>query len=418
MRSKSISVLALTILVALVWSFPLNYALAQGDVIKIGTIFSRTGPLANLGLESWRGSELARINQNNRGGVLGKKIEFVNTDAPDPKAAVSETERLCTVEKVSIIIGSFSSSISFAASAKANQHKVIYFETGGIADNITQRGLKYLFRTCAPGRKWGEGQAELALNVIAPGIGKTKDTIRIAAVYEDSGYGTAMTAGARDLLKSRGVEFVADESYNFKTMDLSSLVMRLKEKKPDVIIASQYENDGILFFRQAQEVGLKFTMLIGTGAGTATEGYRQALGKAVDGRVCNCSYPGFSLNPKYAKGIDELMNLYVKAFGRKPESIFVPNGYMGTMVLWDIIKRAGSTDPEAIVKAAQETDISGNDTLLRHGVKFAPPGSKEMGQNVLATVFLEQWQDGNTYVVWPAEAALPGIKLKILPPGP
>jgi branched-chain amino acid transport system substrate-binding protein len=58
--------------------FSATPALAEDDVIKFGTIFSRTGPLANLGIESWRGAELARIVQNEMGGILGKKIEFVN----------------------------------------------------------------------------------------------------------------------------------------------------------------------------------------------------------------------------------------------------------------------------------------------------------------------------------------------------
>src|SRR5271157_1235886 len=114
---------------------------AAEDVIKIGTIFSRTGPLANLGLESWRGAELARIVQNKQGGILGKKIVFVNGDAVDPKTAVSEVERLCTVENVSVIVGSFSSSIALAASAKADQHKVVYWELGAVGDQVTQRKL-------------------------------------------------------------------------------------------------------------------------------------------------------------------------------------------------------------------------------------------------------------------------------------
>ena len=121
------------------------------DVIKIGTLFSRTGPLANLGMESWRGAELARIVQNQQGGILGKKIVFVNADAVDPKGAVSEAERLCTVEKVPVIVGSFSSSISLAANAKADQNGVVYWELGAVGDQVTQRGLKYVFRTCPTG---------------------------------------------------------------------------------------------------------------------------------------------------------------------------------------------------------------------------------------------------------------------------
>jgi branched-chain amino acid transport system substrate-binding protein len=387
--------------------------LAEEGVIKIGTIFSRTGPLANLGLESWRGAELARIVQNQQGGLLGKKIVFVNGDAVDPKAAVSEVERLCTVEKVSVILGSFSSSISLAASAKADQHKVIYWELGAVGDQITQRGLKHVFRTCPTGSDLGRDQLHFAVDELAAKIGKSKATIRIASIYEDSAYGTACAEGIRDMAKKLGVNLVIDQSYNFKANDLSSLVMRVKGTNPDVILESSYENDGILFFRQAEELGLKVKMIVGSGGGMNLPGYQKALGNAINNRVCNVGYPGYNLNPKYAKGIDKLAELYVKTFGLQPAAVFSVVNYMGTMALWDVIKRAGAMDSEKIVHAAVKTDIPGDKTLLRYGIKFYPPGNEKAGQNMLARYFVTQWQNGELVIVHPDEAASPGKNLVI-----
>jgi len=411
MKKKLIVVLSLLVFGCMFSSIPVG---AEENVIKLGTIFSRTGPLANLGLESWRGAELARIVQNEMGGVLGKKIEFINGDAVNPKAAVGETERLCTVEKVPAILGSFSSSICLAASAKANQHKVIYWELGAVGDKITERGLRYVFRTCPTASDLGRDQLRFAVNSLAPLIGKTKETIRVASIYEDSAYGTPVGAAIRDLAKSMGIKLVADESYNHKATDLSSLVMRVKAGKPDVILESSYENDAILFFRQAHELGLKVRMFIGTGGGMNLPGYREGCGDAADGLVCNMGYPGYNLNPKFAKGLDILATLYRKTFDRNPSGVFSVVNYLGTMAFWDVLKRAGSVDPEAIVKAARETDIPGADTMLHYGIKFAPPGSKNMGQNLLAHYFVTQWQDGKLYIAWPEEAATPGRKLIIL----
>ena len=385
----------------------------EEDVIKIGTIFSRTGPLANLGLESWRGAELARIVQNQQGGILGKKIIFVNGDAVDPKTAVSEVERLCTVEKVSVILGSFSSSISLAASAKADQHKVVYWELGAVGDQITQRGLKHVFRTCPTGSDLGRDQLRFAVDVLASKIGKTKASIRIASIYEDSAYGTACAEGIRDMAKKMGVNLVIDQSYNFKASDLSSLVMRVKATNPDVILESSYENDGILFFRQAEELGLKARIVVGSGGGMNLPGYQKALGNAIDNKVCNVGYPGYNLNPKYAKGIDTLAELYEKTFMLKPTAVFSVINYMGTMALWDVVKRSGSMDSEKIVNEAVKTDISGDKTLLRYGIKFYPPGNEKMGQNMLARYFVTQWQNGELVIVYPAEASSPGKNLVI-----
>ena len=386
---------------------------AEEGEIKIGTIFSRTGPLANLGLESWRGAELARIVQNQQGGILGKKIVFVNGDAVDPKAAVSEVERLCTVEKVSVILGSFSSSISLAASAKADQYKVVYWELGAVGDQITLRGLKHVFRTCPTGSDLGRDQLRFAVDVLAPKIGKTKATIHIASIYEDSAYGTACAEGIRDLAKKIGVNLVLDQSYNFKASDLSSLVMRVKGANPDVILESSYENDGILFFRQAEELGLKVRMIVGSGGGMNLPGYQKALGSALNNKVCNVGYPGYNINPNYAKGIDKLAELYVKTFDLQPTAVFSVVNYMGTMALWDVIKRAGSMDSEKIVQAAIKTDIPGDKTLLRYGIKFYPPGNPYMGQNMPARYFVTQWQNGELVIVDPAGAASPGKSLII-----
>ena len=383
------------------------------EVIKLGTIFSRTGALANLGLDSWRGAEMARVMQNKRGGLLGKQIVFINGDAPDPKAAVNETERLCTVEKVPIILGSFSSSISLAASAKANQHNVVYWELGAVGDKITERGLKYVFRTCPNGSDLGRDQLRFAIGQLAEQSGKDPKKIRIASIYEDSAYGTAAASGIRDEAKKLGIKLVADEAYNHKATDLSSLVMRVKAAKPDVILESSYENDAIMFFRQAQEAGLKVLQFVGSGGGMNLPGYRSAIGDTADGYVSNVGYPGYNLNPEYAKGIEELEQLYVETFGQRPTSVFSVMNYMGTMALWDVIERAGSLDPEALVKAARETDIPADQTLLRFGIKFAGPGEKNMGQNTQARYFISQWQAGSLWIVSPPAAATPGHVLEM-----
>lgn len=386
---------------------------AVDDEIKIGTIFSRTGALANLGLESWRGAELARIVQNANGGINGKKIVFVNGDAVNAKAAVAETERLCTVEHTSVIIGSFSSSISFAASAKANQHKVVFWELGAVGDKITERGLKYVLRVCPTGKKLGEDQLNFAVTTLASRIGKTKNTIRVASVYEDSAYGTACAAGIRALAKDMGLKLVFDESYNHKATDLSSVVMRVKAANPDVILESSYENDAILFFRQARELGLAPKMFIGSGGGMNLPGYREALGNAVDGLVCNAGFAGYNLNPDFAKGVDILAALYESTFQKKPSGVFSVVNYMGTMALFDVMKKAGSADADAILKTAQEINIPGDKTILRYGVKFLPLGDENAGQNPLAHYFITQWQDGKLWVVGPEAAALPGRGLVV-----
>ncbi|HSB04676.1 MAG TPA: ABC transporter substrate-binding protein, partial [Thermodesulfobacteriota bacterium] len=128
----------LIFLVVMVGSW--NETQAQTEV-KIGTIFPLTGPLALLGNESFEASDLAREMVNEKfGGVWGKKVAYVKADAPDPTSGTNEANRLITQENMKVLMGTYSSSISLAASAVAERNKVIYLEVIAASDEINQRG--------------------------------------------------------------------------------------------------------------------------------------------------------------------------------------------------------------------------------------------------------------------------------------
>ena len=88
-----------------------GHATAQ-EPIRIGVLLPLTGPFAKNGIENWEAMQIARDMINERGGVNGRKIEFVNGDATSPAAAISETERLITKEGIKITTGSFASPLA------------------------------------------------------------------------------------------------------------------------------------------------------------------------------------------------------------------------------------------------------------------------------------------------------------------
>src|ERR1700684_3929304 len=75
--------------------------------IRIGVLLPLTGPLAKNGLENWEAMQIARDMINERGGVNGRKVEYLQGDANTPNAAISETERLITKDDIKITTGSF-----------------------------------------------------------------------------------------------------------------------------------------------------------------------------------------------------------------------------------------------------------------------------------------------------------------------
>ena len=371
--------------------------------MKIGALFPLSGPMALLGEDMFRGSEVARKMINEQGGVLGSQVVWAKADAPDATAATSEAERLINMERVKIIAGSYSSALSFAASEVAERNKVVYWEFGATADSITQRGFKYLFRVTPMGSMYGGKAVEYSKEVLAPKFGIAPDKLKISIVHEDALYGTTCGTGAEKRAKELGLNFLGRDPYSSKATDLSPLVLKLKAAQPDVLIATSYIQDLLIFWKQARELGFWPKAVLGTGGGYALADFANAMGDDATG-VFNVDNTQYLINPSFAPGAKEAAEAYQDLFKEPPRSGHSLMNFMGSQVLFDVISRAGSTEPEAIRKAALATDIQ--KTPMGYGVKFAPPGDRIAGQDIRAFPLIFQWQKGKQVTVWPKEAAV------------
>ena len=132
------------------------------------------------------------------------------------------------MEKIKLVFGTYSSSLSYAASEVAERNKVIYWEQGAIADNITARGFKYLFRTIPRAGDFGNLAVNFANEVVAPKLKMDPKKMKVGIMFEDSLYGTTVGNSAAKKAKELGMDVVATESYSHKTVDLSSVVMIFK----------------------------------------------------------------------------------------------------------------------------------------------------------------------------------------------
>ena len=143
------------------------------------------------------------------------------------------------------------------------QKKVVFWEPGSAADEITTRGYKYTFRTVPPGEQWAYTLADFAIDKLTPVLGKTKDTVKIAIKYDDGAFGNSIDKFLLSRLQERGVKVVANEQYSPRATDLSSLVLKIKEAGADIILSTDYPNDAILFARQSKELSLPTKAVLG-----------------------------------------------------------------------------------------------------------------------------------------------------------
>ena len=226
-------------------------------------------------------------------------------------------------------------------------------------------------------------------------------------VYEDSSYGTSQYDGALDEMKKRNMKFVVASAYNKTATDLSSLILKLKEAKPDIIFAVGYINDAQLFCNQLREYGAIPKALVGGGAGYTDPQFEVGQGKFANG-VFGLDMP--SNLPLTAIKNDAVRQLaqdfrerYKKAFNEDvplaAEVVFV-----GTFALLnDVLPQSKSMKPEDIRQAALSIHVK--DTIMGWEVKF----DEKTGQNIGANPIAYQWQDGKKTIVWPEKVAVSKI---------
>jgi branched-chain amino acid transport system substrate-binding protein len=390
-------------------------ASAAGDAARLGVLLPLSGPLASLGNDVRRGFELALQLANEDGGLFGQDAELITVDVPSSTEATSQATRLITSEQVGVVMGSYASSISFAASQVAERNKVVYFEQGAVADDITSRGFKHLFRFIYPASELGGGAAQFTLDQVLPKINMSASDVRVALLYEDSFYGTAVGEGARKVLQAANVNIIDDTSYSYKTTDLSPMVQRYSQLQPDIIVVCQYTPDGILFWRQAREAGLEVKALVGNGGAHNVGDFADALGDDVNG-VLNAGTSVYidksGLTSEAAETFTRFHEEHIARFeGRKPSA----HTGMGFNAMWtvlrDILPEAGSMSPEAVREAAMALDKPIGSSIVGWGTKFDP----ETQNNTRAFPTYDQWQSKEINTVSPSDFAIADIKGLPLP---
>lgn len=380
------------------------------DKIKIGLLTPHSGSYAYSGEICRRGVDIATAIINERGGVFGKQIEWVHGNVVDPKTGISETERLINAG-IKVFLGTWGSSNAFAATQVAEKNRVIYWDTGTVADSIVERGFKYTFRVCAPASTFGIMAVDFSNQVVAPALDLDPKKAKLSIMHEDTLYGTTVGIYAEKRAKELGMSVVTLDSYSHKTTDLSSLVMKIKAAKPDILVGVSYVNDGLLFYKQMKALDLNVKAFIGGGGVHSLPVWTETF-KGEGNLVFTVDYGTSELNTETlsakAKQLrDEFVKRYQKAYSGEYPKVHSSLFFLGTYALLNnVLPKAGSMDPEAIRKVCVNLDVPEGDTIFGWGIKFAGEGHPKQGQNLRCHPFVMQWQEGALKTVFPSKVAV------------
>src|SRR2546422_1490678 len=418
MRSRGLSRLAYGLIAAALLGGALvaDEAPAQGKEFKIGVVYDYTGPFAGGGSELHAlGARIMIDSFIKKGGVEGYQIEAIYADAQSkPDIAINEAVRLIEEEKVDMLLGSDSSAECVPVAARVEQLKKFMWITTCISSAVLEnRNLKYVFRAQPSGRQFGLMSMDFLAQNAKAKLGKEPKALRVAIIHEDGAYGVDVSKGNEEGAKKAGFTIVLKEGYAATAPDLSSLVTKLKRGRPDVIFHTGYNPDITLFLRQAREQGLRFSALIGHGAGYGVyDKLKEALGRDVNYFFNVDPISIWLTNDKALRApLPAMIKMVGDEYEKARPGTVVKSAHVGmsasntyvfmTEVLPRAIKKYGGIDDDAPRKAALDVDLPEGGTMLGFGVKFEGEGQPMAGQNDRAFPVILQYVDDKPYLVWP-----------------
>lgn len=384
-----------------------SVASATRGPVRIGALYPLSGPLAPYGSEELRGVKVAVEMLNARGGLRGRTIAIDVADAPDVRTGWRETYRLARAG-VPAVIGTYSSTIALAGSEAAHRNKIVWWETGAVADLVTARRYPEVFRLGPSGATLAAQSAAFATEVLAPRFGIARTALRVAVVYEDDPYGSSVGDGIRREATVRGFRLVGDFPYDPATEDFAGIVRSLARLRPDVVVIASYLHDGARFRERLVDAKLPIKAVIGKCAAFYTPEMAKLLGARIDGVFVADKPMDVAPTALTAAGRaleQEFRSRFVRRYDREPEAA----AYMGFSGAWALIAetlpKARSLAPADIAAAARTLDLPDGSLPNGSGLRFAPAGDPMAGQNLRAFGVVWQWQGGRPILVWPPAAA-------------
>jgi branched-chain amino acid transport system substrate-binding protein len=348
--------------------------------IRIGASMSLTGTYAKPGTYQKEGYDVCLDEVNGKGGLLGRKLEFVLYDDQSmPATAVKLYEKLITEDKVDAVMGPYSSAVSEAVANVTEKYKKVMVAPLAATTSIFKKGRKYIFMVISPAEVYLEGLIDMAAK---------RGLKTVAIINEDTLFPKASANGAAELAKKRGLQVVLQEAYPKGNTDFSALLVKVKAVNPDVLAAGTYFDDAVAITRQMKELNVNPKMFGLTVGGDLPEFYdllKQNAEYIYGSTQWDDSLP--------YPGQKEFLAAYKKRFKHEP-SYHTAAGYAGCLLYVEAAKKAGTLDADRV-----------RDELLKLKTRtaFGDYAVDQDGFQTAHKMVMLQWQDGKRIIVWPDE---------------
>ena len=364
------------------------------DTLTFGASLSLTGSMSTEGRLVKEGYDFYVRHINERGGIrVGGKtykvaIKYYD-DQSDANTSVKLYERLINEDGIKLLLGPYSSGITFAASAVSERYRLPMVAAHAAATATFARGFKFIFATLTPVDQYTSNFIKMAAEAQPRGQ-------RVALISENSLFPQSSIDAAEKQAKAAGLDVVYKELYPTGTKDFSPMLAAIRSRNADVLIGAGYTGDMQVIARQSAELGLELKM-IGFTLGPTLPGFVESLGSRAEYLLEPIQWsPTMAWKDEiFGWTAGQFAEIFAKEAGHVPD-YHPPQSIAALEVYQRALEKAGTLDPQKVRDAIAATNIM---------TMYGPVRFNEQGQNVAKSMAVVQIQGGKPVVVYPPENA-------------
>ena len=366
------------------------------DKVRVGVSATLTGKYSLQGIESFNGLVLWKENTNKSGGIKLKNssskipVELIYyDDKSDPENTSEITRKLVLEDKVDLLLGPYSSSLTLAAAKTSESLNRVLWNYGGSTDEITKSGFKKVVTTITPASRYFEPFINFIHN-------QDNNLKKVALVFaKDSGFATEVAKGAMSVCDSLGIEYHT-YTFNSGNEDFSDIINLINNEKIKYLLGvGRYEDDVNL----AKHTKNLCSCLL---AASIAEFYKQ-LKKESDGFFSVTQWePNTKFNVDFGVSSKYFTDLYLEKYKKIPDYVAAQSFNMG-VILEKFIGESGSFDQEYLLKKITDAKFC----TFYGNFELEKSTGFQSGHKTLVT----QWQNGKKEIIYPFEQQTSEITL-------
>ncbi len=377
------------------------HAASSNSPIRVGVIAAFSTP-AGKGVVS--GAKLAATKINAGGGVNGRPIKlFVYDDQLQSTKAVRDFQRLVQQDKVVAVVGLIASEVALAVEPWSGRLKTPLIITGSASPEISKRihnhyeQYKYAFTMLPSSAIMARQVCAFTHHTLVENLG-AKDAVLLS---EDAKWTKPFDKELVKCLPKAGVKVDKRIRFSLDTSDFTPIFGRIQAIHPDLIITA-LSHSGLQATVQWAHEKIP-ALMVGMNVVAMSQGFWQRSNGAVQGVVTLAQgAPHAPLTPK----TKPYRQAFIKRFGHKVAPGLAVPTFDAMHILANAVERAGTTNPDVLVKALEQTDYVGAGSAGH--IRFRDRNSPLTHDSTYHLVLL-QWQDGKRVPVWPPKVAQPLI---------